>query len=233
MAPETTAVSAVAAPAAEKEAVLAENIGAPVEPAVADPSRKQILSSLLERLHELRRERCRWEAANPWEEYAAGYVEKALRETERREEIAGFIDANHRDALQFALRVTQNCQLAEQVVSETYIELLTDKTSIHYFFRALKMNARNLLEARNVAQARFKSLEALAAPNKERLTCPDGEAEETVTGVDFPSHRQDDQDPLEILIKREETSLYSGLVKAAMADPRWRYIKRRDWARSL
>ena len=74
----------------------------------------------------------------------------------------------------------------------------------------------------------------------EEAFCPQGGSPDALGGADGeietfepPSHRFDDQDPLDILIAREDETERQKLVAAAKQDPRWRYIKLREWAATL
>lgn len=232
MAPETTVVSVVVVPAAEQSAAFLGTPDASVGPVQSEGSRREIPPGLAGRCRQEKPVRG-WHESSPWEAYATERAEKSLRETERQYTVGWFVRTNHDRAIEFAWRITRDWDLAEQAVSETDLELLTDKTRIQHYYRALKMNARDLLSSREVARARCSSLEVLASPYHEVITRPDGEAQGKVDMVDIPSHRPDDRDPLEILLKREETSQYNRLVQAAMDDSRWRYIKRRGWAQPL
>jgi hypothetical protein len=66
-------------------------------------------------------------------------------------------------------------------------------------------------------------------PGEDRMA--GGESEEF--SVEPASSQPEDQDPLEILIQREEAAARLAMVERAMSDPRWRYVKGRKWARPL
>jgi hypothetical protein len=233
MAPENIVVSVVAVPASI-EAVLAEKSAAVLATSQPQKAREQIVNDLLERL---RKEKSRRElkGINHWDQYAPQFLERLVERlsARHRSAVSRFIRDNHEAALELAWRITRNWDLAERAVAQTYVELWEGKTGVQHFFRALKMNARDLLDRRNVRQSHFDSLDGLLAHRRPAVAASGEECEDESDAMDFASQRPDDQDPLDILIRQEEAGLYGRMVRSALADPRWRYIKRREWARPL
>ncbi|MDX6769078.1 MAG: hypothetical protein SF051_06060 [Elusimicrobiota bacterium] len=172
---------------------------------------------------------------NHWEAHAPMLLAKLVRRERSRRllrlhEAETFYRARHREAVRFALVILGDAAAAEAVVSDTYRELLDGRATIPGFFTALVCNARNYLEAEGYRRDRFVP--------QEEVFAPDLGAEKDAEGSDSfsfepLSHRAEDQDPLDILIAREEQVAHQRQVSAARKDPRWRYIKRRDWAAPL
>jgi hypothetical protein len=147
-------------------------------------------------------------------------------------QIVRFFVLNHSSAVEFANRITCDRYLAETVVSQTYIELLQGRTTIALFYHALKMNARDALRLQQIERGRFESLDHMVAEDSSRKSAGYdslGESER----ADFQSHRWDDQDPIDVLIQREDRAELDQMVQTTLKDPRWRYIKRLKWASPL
>ncbi len=122
---------------------------------------------------------------------------------------------------------------AEEIVGATFLELLEGRTAVGHFYRALWANLVNRWEKVQREGASFVSIEKVAM---SAGASGSAEAESEAGGdavEDFSSCRLDDRDPLDILIAREEREKSRRMVEDAMKDPRWRYIKRRDWAAGL
>lgn len=147
--------------------------------------------------------------------------------------LESFYRKSRRRSREIAWRITRHSVLVGEAISRTDRELREGKTDTKHYFRALKMNARDLLKARAAERARFVSLDELLSSTRGAAAEGEGDARHEAEALDFASPRFDDQDPLEILMAREDEAERERLVQAAMRDPRWRYIKRRDWARSL
>ncbi len=195
---------------------------------------EQAVVDMLERLRQEKTQR-ESRGLNHWDAHAprflGGIVRKARAEKRRRHrEAETFFKAKRRDILSYARAVTGNAAAAEAVASETYRELLEGGTDTSHFFMALVGNARNHLARQAYQREKFSTLEeSFSGPS------PDGSDGEK---GEFPafepmSHRLEDQDPLDILIAREEENERQRLVLAAKKDPRWRFIKRKKWARPL
>lgn len=122
---------------------------------------------------------------------------------------------------------------AEEIVGETFLELTEGRTAVGHFYRALWANVVNRWEKAQREGASFVSIEKVVMSAGASGSAA-GESEGGSDAVeDFASFRPDDQDPLDILIAREDRAEARSMVEAAMQDPRWRYIKRRDWAAGL
>ena len=154
-------------------------------------------------------------------------------EVVRLRSLGDFHKASYSKAMVFAYAALKDRREAEDVVAETYVEFLKGRTTGEHFFRALKANIvdrqRRLTRERRVFEASENVLEPGQASGEDGAAgC---ESEEF--SPEPVSLRPEDQDPLEILIQREEAEARQAMVGRAMADPRWRYIKRKKWARPL
>lgn len=186
-----------------------------------------------QRLEKLARES---RGLNHWSEHAPRFLAQAVRQARqdrlrRYQEAEAFYKARHREIVRFARAIVGDLAAAETVASDTYRELLEGGATIPGFFAALVCNARNYLEAEAYRRDKF-------VPQDEAFNPSFGSADTEGDEGDVPSfepmsQRLEDQDPLDILIAREEEEARQRLVTAAKEDPRWRYIKRRDWAAPL
>ncbi len=217
-----------AVPAAEREAELKEKaVAAPATKAAASDirlvkaassqlsrefpqkSRRKVVKELLDGLLKEKRER---EARNlnHWPEYGPKYLARLaaqwkVDEAERLDQVGQFIAANHAPAVEFARRITRDRDMAEMAVRQTYLELLKGQTEIATFYHALKMNARNVLEKRATEVSRFGALDGIASSVRmSRSLSPDFSMGDDEVDIDFPSSHLEDQDPLDILIARQE-----------------------------
>ncbi len=170
---------------------------------------------------------------NHWSEHAPKFLALIVRQARldrlrRYQEAEAFYKARHREIVRFARAVVGDSDAAEIVASDTYRELLEGSISLGGFFAAVVANGRNYLARQSYRRDKFMPLEEAFSPNciGSDLAGDEGEA----PSFEPMSHRQEDQDPLEILIAREEEAAHRRTVIAAKQDPRWRYIKRRDWA---
>lgn len=136
-----------------------------------------------------------------------------LSRRSREEAHSAFLAANHARAVAFAQEILGDRAEAEDAVSQTYLELIERRTRRRHFYRALKANARDRRRSLARQAARCEGLEAALS---EPL-----------------SHREEDLDPLEILVLREQREVDRAALQEAVKDPRWRYIRRRKWAREL
>lgn len=173
---------------------------------------------------------------NHWSEHApkfvGGIVRQARRDKELRfQEAETFYRTRHRDVLRFARVIVMDVAAAETVASDTYRELLEDRTTVANFFSALVGNARNYLEGEAYRRDKFTSQDEAFTPGFGSVDLEGGEGD--CPSFEPISHRPEDQDPLDILIAREEEGERRRLLTNAKQDPRWRYIKRRDWAAPL
>ena len=180
---------------------------------------KEIAEFLLEQLlkkKELRESR----NLNHWEHFAPHYTHRLIQwlNVKRRREIGEFIKTNQPRALSMAKRIVRNEPAAQEVVAETNFEFLTGKfPNEGCYFLALNRNARDFLRRRR---------------NEWGKSVPIETASDELSLSPLFSLTED-HDPLNFLIEREEREEINRLVEAAKKDPRWRYIKRRAWAKPL
>src|SRR5262249_38040551 len=122
---------------------------------------------------------------------------------------------------------------AQDAVSNTFVELLEGKTTTARFFRALKNNARDIRRRTRSEARRHEPIERVFDPHhfagEDRMA--GGDSEEF--SLEPMSIRPEDQDPLEQLICREAEAEREIMVREAQRDPRWRYVRRRQWAAPL
>lgn len=143
-----------------------------------------------------------------------------------------FIARRHGELVEFALRVARDPEVAQRAVARVCLDLLAGKTREAVIFRALKLDLRNEMQKARRERRKMESLDALLT---RRFTF-DGEGDDLrcdIAPEDFASPRPEDQDPLDILIAREEESERRKQLARAKADPRWRYLKRRKWAKTI
>jgi len=170
---------------------------------------------------------------NHWSEHAPKFLALIVRQARldrlrRYQEGEAFYKARHREIVQFARVIIGDSASAEIVASDTYRELLEGGATIPGFFTALVCNARDYMEGEAYRRVKFVPQDEAFAPSFGTADTEGGEGE--IPSFEPMSQRLDDQDPLEILIAREEQAAHRRTVVAAKQDPRWRYIKRRDWA---
>lgn len=224
--------NAVAAQSVQFDAQLARR--AAVLIGSLQPCRKpeQVVVALLE---QLKQEKIARESRglNHWDAHAPRFLRSLILEARvekrrRHREAEEFYKAKRREALRFAHVIVGNSAAAEVVAAETYRELLEGGTTSGNFFSALVGNARNYLKGEARRQERFQPLEAA------------GEAE-CDSGANFTheplSHHFEDQDPLDILIAREDQEETHRQIEAAreIAQSDWRYcwIGQKKWGREL
>ena len=182
-------------------------------------------------LEHLQREKQQREAhgLNHWDTHAPRFLGTLVRQAraekqKRYQEAEAFYKAKRREALRFARVIVGDPAGAEAVTAETYRELLEGGTTSSTFFSALVGNARNYLEGQARRNETFQPFEAAG----------EVESDDLARFVHEPvSHHLEDQDPLEILIAREDAQERDELLAKAKKDPRWRYIKTRAWAAPL
>ncbi|OGS00251.1 MAG: hypothetical protein A2V88_12195 [Elusimicrobia bacterium RBG_16_66_12] len=186
-----------------------------------------------QRVEKLARE---FRGLNHWEEHAPKFLARVVRQARqdrlrRYQEAEAFYKAKHREIVRFSRVITGDSAAAEIVASDTYRELLEGSITLAGFFAALVANGRNYLARRSYRQGKCVPLDEAFTPTFGSTDMEGGEGE--APSFEPISHRLEDQDPLELLIAREEETTRRRLVAAAKEDPRWRYIKRRDWAAQL
>lgn len=227
----------IVAPSSEAlEVRLAKNAVASLNGKVPARAKHQLVEDLLTRLQKEKNSHIPI-GQDTWEEHARKVVHDLLMEVveqvQRKVELTAFFRANHGRALAYAESILNNRSAAQDAVSQTYLEFLNGKTTKPHFFRALKSNARDMLRRMSWETERFEPAERVFNPQhfsgEDRMS--GGESDEF--SLEPASARLEDQDPLDQLIHREEQVERKKLVRAALQDPRWRFCKRRKWARLL
>ncbi|MDE2291657.1 MAG: hypothetical protein KGL53_06210, partial [Elusimicrobia bacterium] len=165
-------------------------------PDFANKARIDLFCELLKRLAREKEQR-RARNLNHWSAYAKERIPGIAGEmlAERSERVAVHLRAAEERWRELAWRVTRNADLADQAVQQTAWELWQGRTGENVSNRALLMNARNLLRDNTRASHRTASLDGLVSTARLQGR-----------HIDFPSHRAEDQDPLDILIAREGPS---------------------------
>ncbi len=161
-------------------------------------------------------------------------AQRLIREVEERDALKEFFLAEHETAVARAAIILGSRVDAEDATSETFRELLEGRTDRHHFYRALRSNAIDLRRKLARERCRQASLEGLApsAPS-DFESAAWGMEDEPAAPKEFDSRRSDELDPADILLVSESDSHHRKAVRTAMRHPRWRYIKRRKWARPL
>lgn len=193
-------------------------------------SPKQIADQFLSYLAESKRAlKCRClQPLDPEPESLGRTCLNCLAESRWRQRAGDFYRRTYPEAMVFAQAIMDDRFEAEEAVSETFVELLEGRTEPKYFFRALKFNCLNRLGA--VSPERFDDTER----DKEFvIDCPQ-EATEFLAPRDLPDGKQD---PIEVLISRKEYRRLRHLIERARfiatTDRKYRWIKRKDWAKPL
>lgn len=187
--------------------------------------RQNLICDLLGRLSSEKEQR-RARNLNLREEYTPARI-SALAEqllAKRGEKIRAYLKANWKRLNEMAWRITRDIDLADWAVAQTAWELWEGRTNEDVCYRALKMNARDLLGTRAAGLRRFESLDGMLSAAAAR-----GE------DIDFPSHRLDDQDPLDILLAKEEQKEADSELEYAIGNVRCRenrWILQRKWWKS-
>lgn len=170
---------------------------------------------------------------NHWDVHAPKFLGAAVRRSRlerrrRHQEAEAFYKAKRREALRFARVIVGDSPAAEAVTAETYRELLEGGTTSSLFFSALVGNARNYLEGQAKRNETFQPFEASG----------ESAGDDVVRFSHEPvSHHFEDQDPLEILIAREDQEERDRQIEAArrIAQTDWRYcwIGQKKWGKEL
>lgn len=226
----------VAVAAEPWERALAEGAVSRLNGSFAAPDKPQVVEDLLARLQQERTSRD--PAGNHFRpEHARQVVEDLLAEvlaqSKRRRELDAFFRSVHDKAVAIARKALDREDEAQDAVAATYAKVLAGKTQPRHFFRALKQTIIDRLRSRGREQALFtqpKEVTPKPLSLSEVAWGPDGV--DTITN-DPASARLDDQDPLDLLVMREEQEGRRRMLAAAKKDPRWRYIKLRAWAAPL
>jgi len=174
--------------------------------------------------------------ANP-ENASTIRVRSLLKDAEehvRRESLKDFYNANHSKAVVFAKLFLGDEDEAKDAVAHTYLKLLTGKTPQNRFFRALKQTCFDRLRRLRREGRLFSSPRTDVTPELLSLSeCAWGRDGADTVAIEPISEKLDDQDPLEILVRREDQERFDRMVKTAFNDPRWRFCKRKKWAQPL
>ena len=218
---------------------LAEKAASCLGSSLPKKPREQVVDDLLERLQKVKVRR-ELKGLNHWEEFAPAYLQKLLtrHEAKRRARIEAFFRAEHATAIARAEAQLGNRVDAEDVVSETFQALLEGRTTIVYFYHALKGNILNRLEGNKNRSKRTTSLEKIISPATLSLeqVAWGPEGVDTLT-LEPLSHHPEDHDPLDVLIAREQMEARRQRVKKArrVAQRDWRYcwIGQKKWGREL
>lgn len=157
-------------------------------------------------------------------------LQEVMEESKRKREISEFIAKVHRRALRFASRFLVRNEACEDAVASAYIKLATGKTTEKYFMRALKHTCLDMKKRMRLEARIFESAEAPRLRNGLVSSHPGAVANDLDSLL---SPLSEDQDPLEILSRREEYEALQTQLRAAMKDPRWRFMKRKKWAQAL
>ncbi|MDE2039586.1 MAG: hypothetical protein KGO96_00865 [Elusimicrobia bacterium] len=235
MAPEYHVVLAAlrTAAAAQQDSALAEKAASFLAPGLPEKTQAQVVEELLARM---RVEKAQRDALglNHWEEHGPEFLARLItagHAAQRRADLAAFIAEHHDNALDFVLRITRDPDAAEAALGRTYVEVLEGKTPLRFFYRALKLNARDELRKRRLQHRRFESLDGLRG---RRFTfsgsAEEGDLRAEVAPEDFASPHGDDRDPLEILAEKEELELAKRIAKS---ERRYRWIKQKNWGQCL
>ncbi len=198
-----------------------------------DPEKVVLELLSRQRVEKLARE---FRGLNHWEEHSPKFLAQIVRQARqdrlrRYQEAAAFYKSRHREIVRFARAIIGDSAASEIVASDTYRELLEGAANIPGFFTALVCNARDYMEGEAYRRGKFVLVDEAFGPSFGGADVEGGEGE--IPSFEPLSHRLEDQDPLDILIAREDETVRRRTVVAAKQDPRWRYIKRRDWAAPL
>lgn len=161
-------------------------------------------------------------------------VVQLLRQFNRRTEVERFFRTDHKTLEARAGAIIGNRADAEDAASQTYLEMLREKTGPKHGYRALRANALDLRRRNNREVRRVESIERCVSPASQSLE-ESSWGSEGVNGAVFDplSDKMDDRDPLDILIARENDRDHRAEVRKAMRHPGWRFAKRNKWARPL
>lgn len=221
MAPDNNAVRLTAVPAvSSKEQV---EVGQPDSPQqIAD----QFLSYLAESKRALK---CRClQPLDPEPENLRLTCLNCLAESRWRKRADAFYRRTYAEAVMFAEAIVGDRSEAEDVVSQTFVDFLDGRVEARFFFRVLKFRCLDSLKR--------ITPEAVGAPGLEgNFDCSPLEmAAELAAKLDRADHGQD---PIEVLISRKEYRRLRRLIirarEIAETDRKYRWIKRKEWAKPL
>lgn len=204
---------------------------------VPERTREEITVDVLGRL-EAEKQARELKGLNHWSEHAPKFLDQILRNIQReaaaRRELLGvFYKLNHGAALAFACAALGDRDEAQDAVSQTYIELLRGKTTPGHYFRALKMNILDRQRRRSYAMGLLETTEETF--DSRQGSGEDGEGDEG--SWEAVSTRLDDQDPLNILITREDHAEHEREIQRAkdlaQHDSRYCWIGQKKWGKEL
>ncbi len=195
---------------------------------------KKVICELRSRLEKEQFER-ESHGLNHWDKHAPKFLADIVRQARvdrlrRYRDAEAFYKAAHTRLVRVAQLIVGDASAAEIVASETYRELLTGSATVAGAFTALICNARNYLEADAYRTGKLAPLDEAFV-----VACGNGDYgdDEDALMLEPVSGQLEELDPLDILIAREEEQERRRMVATAQEDPRWRYIKRREWAAPL
>jgi len=175
---------------------------------------------------------------NNWSEHAPKFLALIVREERqvrlrRLQALEDFRRAYHAKVLTYAYAAFKDRNEAEDVVSQTYIEFLEGRTDEKKFMRALKMNIVDRQRRQVKESEKLQTIEE--AFESRESSGEDGEGDEATCEPISP--RLEDQDPLDILIMREDFTEKRRQTRRAkkIAQTDWRYcwIGQKNWGREL
>lgn len=200
---------------------------------------KEVACELRRQLKKEKRERDS-AGLNHWKEHAPQFLARIVRQARqdrlrRCRETEALYQDKHAHIVRVARLIVNDPAGAEAVAAETYRELLLGITTLAGFFTALICNARNYLAADPYREGKLLSLEEAFAPGHGSADDPN----EDGAGLQLEpmSHHREDQDPLDILIAREDAEENQRMIQQAkrIARQDWRYcwIGQKKWGREL
>lgn len=238
MAPEIAQVSQSAVEATPWEVALAAKAASrlvrtfPHKPAAR--IKKELIASLL-----AERTSREGQGLNHWRKYAPAFLKRLVpqwsaEERRRLERVSAKIRASSTDALKLAFAITDNLPDGQRAVSDSNLELLTGACREKYYLLSVKRNSLDIVRRRQLEQGIFVTWEEILG----NMSDSGEDAEESVSGPqpedsEPATQASDELDPLEILLRREEAAAFSSTVASARKHRRWRFCKRKKWARPL
>lgn len=233
MAPEISHVSQEAV-SESWEIQLAKSAVAQIGPDLSQEIQGELAQEVLKRLFadKIRR---RIRNLDHWNDYAPSRVSRLAADImeQRNSRIAAYLKSQRKDIQELAWRITRNWDLAEKAITQTCIELWEGRTREDVFLRALKMNGRDLLEKRATELRHACSLKCLlAATGTRKVQTSEPSLQESRDAIDVLSHRPEDQDPLDILIARQEQLECCDELEYALRNvrrPGNRWVLQKQW----
>ncbi|MBI4060979.1 MAG: hypothetical protein HY403_06060 [Elusimicrobia bacterium] len=235
MAPELT-VATEGTKLGKWEAQLASKAAAELSPSLVGKSPKVIVEELLTCLRNEKHERTS-QNLNHWQEHAPRFLKSVVhvwREADRRD---AFLRKSHGRAVSVALAVTSDPTLAEDAVSRTDIEFMTEKVRERYYFLAVKRNARDIMREVRREQEWLTSLEKARGSTGDAWAEFSDESMDDVQSADPAAGSLDGLDPLEAILRRQDqVKLMGDLARAKKkveTESKYRGVRRRKWWKEL